>query len=117
MKHTGKVVNNTDVATKEYVDSLASQYTTTAEMQALVDARANAAMTSYKEYLDEIYGQIASIATLYPIGAIYVTLSSTFDPNTTFTGTTWVQLEDWIYLTQKNDTSQGGVLYTWQRTA
>jgi hypothetical protein len=117
MKHLGKVVNNTDVATKEYVDSLASGYATMNDLSTAVQAKAIEATNNYRNQLDEIYKTVATLDVMYPIGAVYPSMSSTFDPNTSFTGTTWVQLEDWISLTQKADTTKGGIVYFWQRTA
>ena len=117
MKHLGKVVNNTDVATKEYVDSLGSGYATQSDLLTIVGEKADAAAMDYKSRLEDFYKNIASLDVMYPVGSVYTTLSSTFDPNKSFKGTTWVQLEDWISLTQKADTTKGGIVYFWQRTA
>ena len=117
MKYVGKVVNNTDVATKEYVDSLASGYVTSKDLNTVVSEKATIATNQYRAEVEELYKNIATLNVMYPVGAVYTTLSSTFNPNTAFTGMTWVQLEDWISLTQKADTTKGGVVYFWQRTA
>lgn len=55
--------------------------------------------------------------TIYPVGSTYFTLSSTFNPNTAWSGTTWIQLEEFIQLAPKNNTNAISTLYIWQRTA
>lgn len=52
------------------------------------------------------------INTIYPVGSIYITLSSTFDPNTTWTGTTWTRLSEGVFLessTTPNSEKQAGL--------
>jgi hypothetical protein len=58
-----------------------------------------------------------SFDTVYPVGSTYLTFSSTFNPNTTWSGTTWVQLEEFVQLAQKNNANSISTLYMWQRTA
>lgn len=52
------------------------------------------------------------IDRIYPVGSIYITLSSTFDPNTTWTGTTWTRLSEGVFLessTTPNSEKQAGL--------
>ena len=52
------------------------------------------------------------INQIYPVGSIYITLSSTFDPNTTWTGTTWTRLSEGVFLessTTPNSEKQAGL--------
>lgn len=58
-----------------------------------------------------------SFDTVYPVGSTYLTFSSSFNPNTTWSGTTWVQLEEFVQLAQKNNADSISTLYMWQRTA
>ena len=53
---------------------------------------------------------ILTIDLIYPIGAIYITVSAEFNPNTAFYGTTWVKIED-AYLYAKLSTETAGSTY------
>ena len=46
--------------------------------------------------------------SIYPIGTIYQTLDSGFDPNVSFSGTTWTRLKDGLFLESASTASQIG---------
>lgn len=48
-----------------------------------------------------------NIDMIYPVGSIYITVDDTFDPNTAFTGTTWVPIEDRFLLAAGSTYSNG----------
>lgn len=48
------------------------------------------------------------INLFYPIGTVYTTTDSTFNPNVYFQGTTWVQLEDCFLASEGSQIQNGG---------
>ncbi len=89
MKILSQINENDDAATKEYVDTkVAANNADNVITQTLVST-----------VLSEKYVKEADVVDLfYPVGSIMLTLSSTFDPNTSYTGTTWVRLADGLFL-------------------
>ena len=60
------------------------------------------------------------IDTFYPVGSIYMTVDSTKDPNTMFSGTSWTQLKDRFLLgagdTYTNGATGGAATVTLQES-
>ena len=49
------------------------------------------------------------ISFVYPVGSIYTTVNKDFDPNASFTGTSWVKIKNGLFLEATDNPDQVGV--------
>ena len=89
MKILSQINENDDAATKEYVDTkVAANNADNVITQTLVST-----------VLNEKYVKEADVVDLfYPVGTIVLSLDTSFNPNTAYTGTTWTRIADGIFL-------------------
>ena len=60
-------------------------------------------LATKEEVMKEVTEEMSAVKkeifeNLYPVGSVYISLSSTFDPNTAWNGTTWEKIKEGIFL-------------------
>lgn len=58
--------------------------------------------------LTDLANSYSIVNTIYPIGSIYTSIQSDFNPNNSWPGTTWELLKSGIFLEATNDDQQVG---------
>lgn len=122
MKHVANSTRAADVVKKEYCDPLFADKAPAGSITASTIGERWSIMTfstteSYSQYEREIQKKMVSVFKILPVGAVYITSNIDFDPNIAFLWQTWVRLEDFVQLSQKNNPNEVVTLYMWQRTA
>ena len=122
MKHVAKLTRTADVIKKEYCEPLFADKSPAGSITAnTISERWSimtfATMEGYSQYEREIQKRMVSVYKIFPIGAVYITSNIDFDPSVAFLWQTWVRLEAFVQLSQKNNPNEVVTLYMWQRTA